>query len=444
MTVMQNSGAPTGLKRRHIAAVTFGNALEFYDFLSYSFFAIQIGHALFPSTSAYASLMFSLLVFWSGFLARPIGAIVIGIFADRAGRKPAMLLSFVLMGLSIVAMALIPPFRLIGYAAPVLAVLTRMAQGFSLGGEIGSNTAFLLEAAPPNRRGFVVAWQGASQEVALLCGSLVGIALTTYLTGPQLDSYGWRIAFLLGAVTVPFGLWMRSRLPETLHVPEASLSAQSSIAQDDPTRFQLAERHSRIMILGLVVLGTATIANYVSIYIVTYAQDSLHLSARTGFFAETANTLIGILAALAGGWLSDRRGRRPVNIGANLGLLLLIIPLFSWVVAAHAAMPLIVSMSILGIFTNFSFGSFCATLAESLPKRIRVTGFGTVYSLSIALLGGSTQFIVTGLIFNYGPMSPAWYVFGAAAIGQIALMLIPESAPARMNLPVGAATAPAE
>jgi MHS family citrate/tricarballylate:H+ symporter-like MFS transporter len=431
------------LKRRHIAAVTLGNALEFYDFLTYSFFAIQIGHALFPSTSAYESLMFSLLVFGSGFLARPVGAVVIGIFADRVGRKPAMLWSFILMGASIVAMALIPPFKMIGYAAPVLAVLARMAQGFSLGGEIGSNTAFLLEAAPYNRRGFVVSWQGASQETALLCGSLVGIALTTYLSASQIDAYGWRIAFLLGGITIPFGLWLRARLPETLHTPEMQAPV---VVNDAPaSRFDLAQKHWRIMVLGLVVLGMATIANYVSIYIVTYAQNSLHLSARVGFLAETANTFIGIPAALTGGWLSDRYGRRPVNVGTNLGVLVLVIPLFMWVVATRSALALIVTMSILGIFTNFSFGSFCATLAESLPKSIRVTGFGTVYSLSIAALGGSTQAVVTWLIrVTDSAMAPAWYMLGAAVIGQIALQLIPESAPARAKLPLGAAVAPAE
>ncbi len=242
---------------------------------------------------------------------------------------------------------------------------------------------------------------------------------------------------------------MRSRLPETLHVSEAQTQA-TSIARDESAqvsvpRFDLARQHWRIMVLGLVVLGMATIANYVSIYIVTYAQNSLHLPERIGFFAETANTFIGVPAALTGGWLSDRYGRRPVNVGTNLGLLFFTIPLFMWVVATHSAVPLIVSMSILGIFTNFSFGSFCATLAESLPKSIRVTSFGTVYSLSIAALGGSTQFVVTWLIHVTGsPMAPAWYMLGAAAIGQIALQLIPESAPARVKLPLGAAVAPAE
>jgi MFS family permease len=427
-----SEGQPA-LTGRHIAAATLGNALEFYDFLTYSFFAIQIGHAFFPSRTGYGSLMLSLATFGVGFAARPIGAIFIGIYADHVGRRLAMLLSFLMIGISIIAMALIPPYSAIGIAAPVLAILARVVQGFSLGGEIGSNTAFLMEAAPPRNRGLSVSWQGASQCAALFAASVVGIALSSFLSPTMLDAWGWRIAFLLGAVTVPFGLWLRSHLPETLHAEEA-ISPILASDMASPTRLELAAQHWRIMVLGVVVLGMAAISNYIAIYAVTYAQDSLHLSLRAGFIAESANTLIGIPAILLGGWLSDRYGRRPVNLTSNFGLLILGWPLFAWMVSAHSATALFVSMSILGIFVNFSFGSFLATLAESLPKPVRVTGVATVYSFAIATLGGSTQWIVTGLIHVTGnAMAPAWYMTGSALIGQIALLLIPETAPVRLR-----------
>ncbi len=423
------TGRPA-LARRHIAAVTLGNALEFYDFLTYSFFAIQIGHAFFPASTAYGSLMASLATFGAGFATRPLGAFVIGLYGDRVGRKPAMLLSFLLMGISIVTMALIPSYAAIGIAAPILAILARMAQGFSLGGEIGSNTAFLLEAAAPEHRGLTVSWQGASQCAALVLASFAGLALTALMPPALIDAYGWRIAFLLGAVTVPFGLWLRTHLPETLHAAEPPPASPVRDAAPSPTRLRLAARHWHIMVLGLVALGAATIANYVSIYGVTYAQDTLHLSARVGFIAESCNTLIGIPAVLLGGWLSDRYGRWPVNVGNNLALIVLTWPMFAWMVAARSGTALIVGMTIMGIVNNLSFGSFCAMLGESLPKSIRVSSFGTVYSLAIGLLGGSTQFVVTGLIHVTGSaMAPAWYTLGAAAIGQVALILMPESAP---------------
>src|SRR5579864_3899701 len=208
---------PKRLMVRNIAAATVGNALEFYDFITYAFFAIQIGHSFFPNTSAYANLMLSLATFGAGFLTRPIGGIVIGSYADRVGRRPAMILSFTLMGAAIIAMALIPSYARIGIAAPILAVLARMVQGFSLGGEVGPTTAYLLESAPVHRRGFVVAWQAASQAIAATLAGLVGLILAATLSASALSDYGWRIAFLLGAITLPVGLWMRRGLPETLH-----------------------------------------------------------------------------------------------------------------------------------------------------------------------------------------------------------------------------------
>jgi MFS family permease len=416
--------------RRHIVAVTLGNALEFYDFLTFSFFAIQIGHAFFPSNTAYGSLMGSLATFGAGFAMRPLGALVIGRYADRVGRKPAMLLSFVLIGVSIFGMALIPTYAAIGVAAPVLAVISRMLQGFSLGGEIGSNTSYLLEAAPVAERGSVVAWQGASQMIAILVGSLVGMFLSTCLPPNLLDAYGWRIAFALGGLAVPFGFWLRTSLPETLHAPELGTP---STEPGVPT-LTLARRYWRIMALGVAVLGMGSIGSYIQMYAVTYAQDTLHLSERAGFLAETANAAIAIPAMLLGGWLSDRLGRWPLNIGANFLFLISIYPLFAWVVQTPNAAALIAAMTVLGFVSNLTFTSVCTALGESLPKVIRCSCFGIVYSVAIAACGGSTQFVVTWLIHvSDSAMAPAFYLMAATAVAQIAMMLIPESAPGRVE-----------
>lgn len=416
-----------GLKRRHVAAVTVGNALEFYDFLTYALFSIQIGRAFYPSHDPYVSLMLSLATFGAGFVTRPIGALVIGAYSDRVGRRPAMMLCFVLIGLSIVAMALIPPYSMIGVAAPILAVIARMVQGFSLGGEVGSNSAYLMEAAATHRRGLVLSWQGASQNLALLVGGLVGALLTSMLSPGALDAYGWRIAFLLGAVAVPFGLWLRSNLPETLHSADpgpAFTLAQSRLAQ--------ARSHWRIIVLGLVVLASGTIGSYIFTYTVTFAQATLHMSARSGFLASVGINVIGVPAALLGGWLSDRYGRWPVNVWGNLLFLVMIYPAFAWIVAERSQFALIAGMTGLGAAANINAGSFYATLAESLPKTIRGSGFGTVYAVSIAAFGGTTQLVATWLIHLTGSaMAPAWYLIGATCVGQVAYMLIRESAPLR-------------
>jgi MFS family permease len=411
------------IARRHIAAATIGNALEFYDFLIYALFAIQIGHAFFPVSTAYGSLMLSLATFGAGFATRPIGGIVLGRYADRVGRRPAMLLCLVLIGVSIAVTALVPSYARIGIAAPIIVVIARLVEGFSLGGEVGSNTAFLAEAASPERRGETVSWQNASQLMALIAGNLVGVGLTLFMPPPLLDDYGWRIALLLGAAAVPFGLWLRIGLPETLH---PSIAARTTTGPETG----LARHHWRIIALGVVILAASTIANYISTYIVTYAQRTLHLSERAGFMAELVSYAAMLPVCVLGGRLSDRYGRRPINVWSNLAFLVAIYPMFAWVVAAPSEVTLIASMTLLGVLSALWVGAFLAALAEALPQTVRSTGFGTVYALAIAVFGGTTQLVVTWLIHATGsPLAPAWYLIAATAAGQVALMLFPETAP---------------
>jgi MHS family citrate/tricarballylate:H+ symporter-like MFS transporter len=379
-------------------------------------------------------LMLSLATFGAGFITRPIGAFVIGNYSDRVGRKSAMMLCFVLIGCAIVGMALIPTYAQIGIAAPILAIIARMIQGFSLGGEIGSNTAFLLEAAPVEKRGLIVSWQSASQNLASIAGGLVGVLLTSLLPPDTLETYGWRIAFLLGAVAVPFGFWMRTNLPETLHTPEthALKTIETSAAQ---SRGQQAFSQWRVFLLSAVVLGSATIGSYIFSYIVTYSQATLHMPARIGYIASTCGYVLGIPSVLYGGWLSDKYGRRPVNIWGNFIFLLMIYPTFVWITSSGSEFALIVGMTLLNGASSFMLGSFYASLSESLPKTIRGSGFGVVYSVSIAAFGGTTQLVVTWLIHVTGSaMAPAWYMLGAGVLGQIALRLMAESAPVRLRL----------
>jgi len=411
-----------------IAAATIGNVLEFYDFITYTFFAIQIGRAFFPAQSAYGSLMLSLATFGVGFVTRPIGGIVIGNFADRAGRRAAMTLSFLIMGAAVVAMALIPPYSMIGIAAPVLVVFTRMVMGFALGGEVGPTTAYLLESAPSEKRGLIVAWQGASQGIAATIGGLVGFGLSRALKPAALDAYGWRIAVLLGAVTVPFGLWLRRRLPETLHVVEAAASAVSKAA----TRLGAARENWRIIGLGLVILAYFTIHTYVKQYMTTFAQATLHMGPGPAFAVAVVSNLVALAGGLWGGWLSDRIGRRPVMIWPNLAALLITYPVFFWIVEVRSPLALVTGIGLLSLTASVAGGACFAALTESLPKHIRGAAFGTIYAVSIAAFGGTCQLVVTWLIHVTGnPMAPAWYLLAATAASQAAMWLIPESAPVR-------------
>ena len=240
------------------------------------------------------------------------------------------------------------------------------------------------------------------------------------------------ICFLVGAVAVPFGLWLRNNLPETLHVPEAdAVTAEVSASRKD-----LVRKHWRVMALGLVVLASGTIGSYSFSYIVTYAQATLHMTAQIGFVAVTLGNVLSIFTVLLGGWLSDRRGRQPINIWGNLAFLLMIHPVFAWIVSTRSETALVVGAAALMAVGSFIWGSFYASLSESLPKSIRGAGFGTVYSVSIALFGGTTQLVITWLLHVTGnAMSPAWYLIGAVAIGQIAIMLMAESAPVKALRP---------
>jgi MFS transporter, MHS family, citrate/tricarballylate:H+ symporter len=446
----RNQRVRSAPRAREVFAATIGNALEFYDFFVYGLFAIQIGHAFFPVGSAYGSLMLSLATFGAGFLTRPLGALVLGAYADKAGRRPAMLLSLIMIGASMVGLAVIPPYARIGAAAPVLAVLARLTQGFSVGGEVGANTAFLAEVALPERRGATVSWQGVGQLIALVTGSLTGAALAAILPAASLDAYGWRIAFLVGALAVPVGYWLRRNICETLHEAEADtppagrIAGPSPAAALEPGRGELARRHWRIIVLGLIIIAAGTVGTYILIYTATYAQSTLHLSARTGFLASLAGFAAGIPAVRLGGHLSDRYGRWRINVWCNLAFLLAIYPVFAWVAAGRSAIALACGMVLLSAFSFANFGSFCAAMIEALPRRIRSGAFGTAYASAIALFGGTTQLVITWLIHVTGSaIAPAWYLVGVTAIGQIAYMLFPETAPVRLRALASAGSAAA-
>jgi MFS family permease len=428
------AAAAPALRGRHIIGAVAGNTLEFYDFLTYAFFAIQIGRAFFPSHSEFASLMLSLVAFGAGFVTRPIGAFAIGLYADRAGRRAAMILSFSLMGGAVIAFALIPPFSIIGIAAPVLAVLARLVQGFSLGGEVGPSTAFLAEAASPKRRGLVVAFQGASQELASVAGVGVGLILSGLLPQAAVDAYGWRIAFLLGGLALPLGLWLRRTLPETLHLADIP-GLPGRTAPHSLTGAAASARPSvRIIILGLMVIGGGTIGTYVVNYMTTFAQGSLHLTGGVVFLATLAPSAASVVGVICGGWLSDRVGRRPVMILPEAALAIMIVPVFHWIVTTRSMAALVVGGAGLGLAGSMSVGAFFPAFAESLPRPVRGRSVATVYAAAIVVFGGTTQLMVTWLIHRTGsPMAPAFYWLAGSLAALSAKVMIPESAPVRLS-----------
>ena len=414
--------APPAILKRHVAAAVAGNALEFYDFTIYAAFAVQIGRTFFPGHSPFISLILSLATFGAGFALRPVGAVLIGRYADKVGRKPAMLFSLTLMGVAILGLALTPSYAMIGPAAPILALIWRLAQGFALGGEVGPTTAFLIESSPPARRGLYGCWQGASQNMAFVAGGLIGVILAKIAGPAGLETWGWRVALGLGAAVLPFGLWLRLSLPETLHHNETPSAVQ-------PTRPDLIG-HARVIVLGLGLIASGTVANYVLSFMTTYAQTSLHMASGVSLAATLVLGLSGLVFSLTGGLLTDRFGRRPLLIWPRVAFLVAALPAFSLMVRLHNAAALLGVTALLSGLFALSGAALYAGLAESLRKELRGAVLGTIYAASVAVFGGTTQPIIASLIHWTGdPLAPAWYVMGFMVMGIIASVLTKETAP---------------
>jgi MFS transporter, MHS family, citrate/tricarballylate:H+ symporter len=420
---LETDPAPAVLARRQVLAVVVGNGLEYYDFVTYAFFAAQIGRTFFPSNTTGTSLLASLATFGVGFLTRPLGAVVIGRLGDRLGRKPAMLLSFSLIGVGVVGLPLIPSYASIGVLAPLLAIAFRLLQGFALGGEVGPSTAFLMEAAPPLRRGLYISLQATSADFAVCVAGVVGVGLASVLDAPALDAWGWRVALLLGAAIIPVGFVLRRTLNETLQPP-----AQSH-EEPAPTGYK------RFVVLGLILLSTATTTNYLLEYMTTYASVTLGMSARIAFGATAVIGLSGVICDPLGGWLSDRFGRKPIMIVPWLFLAVAVFPSFWLLERLRTGTALYIACAVLGCISTLSSATIIVAITESLPHRVRSGAIAIIYALAISVFGGSTQFFVAWLIRATGnPLAPAWYMFCGVVIGIIALFQLPETAPVKTYL----------
>jgi MFS family permease len=406
-------------RTRLVTAAAVGNALEFYDFTVYGFFALLIGKLFFPVHDPVGQLLLAVASFGVGFFTRPVGGLLIGMYADRAGRKKAMVLTLLLMALGTAMIAIAPTYAQAGIAGPVILVVARLIQGFSAGGEVGASTTFLLEQAPPNRRGLYASWQFASQGLAALAGALTGVCLTASLSPAQLESWGWRVPFVIGTLIVPVGWWLRRTLEEE---PPRALAAK-------PPKLPLIDvlrDHRRAVLTGLGLTIGGTAAHFIIVfYLSIYGVKMLGLPAWTSMLSGCVSGAILFVLAPIGGYLSDRFGRNRMAQATRIVLMLAIYPAFVALNRWPSAATLLAVVTALSCVHAINVGGVGAMLGELFPRAVRATGAAVVYSVGVAIFGGFAQFFVTSLIVVTGStLAPAWYVIacGVASLVAVAFM----------------------
>ncbi len=412
------------LNRKAVGAVVLGNALEFYDFTLYAFFAVPIGAAFFPSDNATDSLLASLALFGIGYVMRPIGGIVIGAFADRAGRKPAMLITIALMAVGMLMLALAPSYATLGGWAQVIVIVGRLIQGLALGGEVGPSTAYLLEAAPPRHRGFVASWQIASQGCAALFAGIVATGLTIILGEAAMADWGWRVMFLLGIGVVPVGLVIRSHLPETAGEGEDPAAAASTGA----VVVRLLREHGRLLLLTFVVIAASTVSNAIGTNMPVYAHATLGLTETVSTAVPIALGLASVVFPLLGGWLADRFGRRPVLVWPRAAIVVLAVPAFWWLAQAPTAASVYAVTFLMSALSSINAAAIIVAIPESLPRAVRSAGLSIVSAFSVSIFGGSTNYVVNKLIAITGDrLAPAYYLVAFSVLGTIAAWMMHET-----------------
>ncbi|MGE8149633.1 MFS transporter [Pseudomonas vancouverensis] len=412
---------PIGAKA--IAAITIGSGLEFYDFSVYSFFATLIGRQFFPVESSLGQLLLSLATFGVGFGMRPIGGLVLGAYADRAGRKPAMMLTLWLMALGSLLFTVAPTYAQIGIAAPLLIVLARLIQGFAIGGEVGASTAMLMEHADDHNRGFYGSWQLFSQGLSFLLGALVALALSSSLTPEDLESWGWRVPFALGMLVIPVGIYIRRHLKET--------AAESPQGHESVSSVRVIFTHyRRLIVTGVLLVIGSTASSYIVLdYMTNYTVTVLHLPMTMGTTAACLGALVQIGLSIWAGRLSDRIGRRRTIALGAIPMLLLIYPAF--ILMNH--FPTLGTLLLVSLLTTLLLVLITVPtlvlVTEMFPRAIRATGLSIIYCLGVSVFGGFAQFFATGLIGLTGNNNaPALYVMFCLGLTLIGLARVKEMA----------------
>jgi MHS family proline/betaine transporter-like MFS transporter len=407
---------PQSLSRVIIAA-TIGNVLEWFDFLVYGYFAVTIAEVFFPIGNPVVSLLVTFGAFGLSYVVRPLGALIVGTYTDRHGRKAGLTLSIAMMMIGTTLMLVTPGYATIGIAAPIAITLARLLQGFSVGGEFGSAVAFLVEHGS-ERKGYSASWQWASTGIISIIVALFGIVLTTELTHEQLVDWGWRIPYIFGLLVGPAGLYIRSQMTET---PQFLAAARP---ESVPLR-DLLRRHPISVLLAIGISIISNSSYYLLLYIPTYGIKTLHLPASTGFIATlVGGVILAIFSPAAGHW-SDKTARPRIMLWTGWLFLLSAYPVFWLMVASPSLATAIFAVGLLNLIKAGYSGVLPSLLSEQFPVETRAVGVAFSYSISVTIFGGFAPFFATWLIALTGdPLSPSYYLMFTAFLSILALMAI--------------------
>ena len=419
MPAPQPQAAPSS-KAMTVLRVTSGNFLEMFDFFLFGFYATHIAHAFFPVSDAYASLMLTFGTFGAGFLMRPLGAIILGAYVDRLGRRQGLILTLGIMSLGTVLIAFVPGYATIGMAAPLLVLLGRLLQGFSAGVELGGVSVYLAEIATPGNKGFYVSWQSGSQQVAIIVAALLGYALNAWMAPQAVSDWAWRIPFFIGCLIVPLLFLLRRSLEETeeflarKHRPELG------------EMFRTIAGNWKIVLAGMMLVVMTTVSFYmITVYTPTFGRAVLTLSQTDALLVTLCVGISNFFWLPVMGALSDRIGRKPILIIFTALTLLTAYPALAWLVAnVTFGKMLAVELWLSFLYASYN-GAMVVALTEVMPAHVRTTGFSLAYSLATALFGGFTPAVSTWLIEQTGDKAaPGYWLIFAGACGLIATFIL--------------------
>ena len=417
---MNVAASPAQSKLAAVLRVTSGNFLEMFDFFLFGFYASYIAKAFFPTDSEFASLMLTFMTFGAGFLMRPLGAVILGSYVDRVGRRKGLIVTLAIMAVGTVLIAFVPGYVTIGLLAPVLVLIGRLLQGFSAGVELGGVSVYLSEMAPPNQKGFYVSWQSGSQQVAIVVAAIIGYVLNTTLMPQAVSDWGWRIPFFIGSLIVPFIFVIRRSLQET----EVFLARKHHPTMSEV--FSSIVSNWWIVLAGMLLVVMTTVSFYlITVYTPTFGQNVLKLSITDSLIVTFCVAISNLFWLPVMGTLSDRIGRRPILLGFTVLTILTAYPTMSWLVSA----PSFERMLMVELWLSFLYGSYngamIVALTEIVPASVRTVGFSLCYSLATALFGGFTPAVSTALIKITGDnAAPGLWMTFAAVCGLSATLMV--------------------